>query len=356
MTARARVPAWAAVFLVAGPIAVAAQSVLQRTPNLSGGWDGTRGTLYFNFLHRFTVGGPPARQVANYPTFLLGAGLPGNVLLAVNYATRSDLVEPVYPNEWEFFARAMPLRQFSGFPFDVALQGGYNLAAESLDGELSLNRQLGPIRVLGAARAMSRGYGRDSARFALAGGASLQILRWFALAGDVAQLVDASDAEKTAWGAALQIAIPYTPHTLSLQVTNTNTLTLQGASRGSSTRRYGFEFTIPFHPSRYFGRPAATAAQTAGAEASAAIGSGPTVRVRMRNLAFEPAELRISAGTTVTWLNEDQLMHTVKAADASWESTEIQPGGSWRRTFDRAGRFEITCGPHPFMKQIVEVR
>ncbi len=356
MTARARVPAWAAIFLVAGPITVAAQSVLQRTPNLSGGWDGTRGTLYFNFLHRFTVSGPPARQVTNYPTFLLGAGLPGNVLLAANYATRSDLVEPVYPNEWEFFARAMPLKQFSGSPFDLAIQGGYNLAAESLDGEVSLNRQFGPVRVLGAARALSRGYGRDSARFALAGGASLQFLRWFAVAGDVAQLLDASDREEMAWGAALQIAIPYTPHTLSLQVTNTNSLTLQGASRGGSARRYGFEFTIPFHPSRYFGRSPAAAAQTAGTEPSATTATGPTVRVRMRNVAFDPAAQRITAGTTVTWLNEDPLMHTIKAGDASWESPEIQPGGSWRRTFDRTGRYEITCGPHPFMKQIVEVR
>src|SRR5262245_1682728 len=120
MTARARVPALAAIFLVAGPIAVAAQSVLQRTPNMSGGWDGAHGTVYFNFLHRFSVSPPPQRQVSNYPTFLLGAGLPGNVLLAANYSTRSDLVVPTYPNEWEFLARAMPLRQYTGFPLDLS--------------------------------------------------------------------------------------------------------------------------------------------------------------------------------------------------------------------------------------------
>ena len=351
----ARVAAWAVIYLVALPIAAAAQSVLQRTPNLSGGWEGTRGTLYFNFLHRFTVGEPPVRQVTNYPTFLVGAGLPGNVLVAVNYATRSDLV-PAYPNEWEFFARAMPLKQSTGFPFDLALQGGYNLAAESLDGELSLNRQVGPVRLLGAARVLSHGYGQDSVRFALAGGLSLQFLRWFALAGDVSQLMAASDLEETAWAGALQVAIPYTPHTLSLQVSNTNTQTLQGASRGGSARRYGFEFTIPVHPSRFFGREPATITRASGPEAASPPGAGPLVTVQMRNLAFVRGTVRIDVGTTLSWRNDDQLVHTVKAADGSWESPEIQPGGSWSRRFDRAGRYEITCGPHPFMKQIVEVR
>lgn len=355
MTARARVPALAALFLAAWPIAIAAQSLLQRTPNLSGGWDGTPGMVYFNFLHRFTVSPAPQRQVTNYPTFLLGAGLPGKVLLALNYSTRSDLV-PQYPNEWEFLARVLPLNQFSGFPLDVALQAGYNLAAESVDGELSVSRQLGSVRLLGAARAMSHGYGQDSARFALAGGATLQFLRWFALAADVAQLLNATEREELAWGAALQLAIPYTPHTLSLQVTNTNSLTVEGASRGASTRRYGFEFTIPIHPKRFLGGAQTAARSSEPQPPDEMPPSGPVVRARMRNVVFEPAELRIQAGTTVVWRNEDQMMHTVKASDASWESPEIQPGGTYRRAFTQPGRYEITCGPHPFMKLTVEVR
>jgi plastocyanin len=348
------------VFFVSGVLveATAAQSVLQRTPNLSGAWEGIPGTVYFNFLHRFSVNSPPTRQVTNYPTFLLGAGLPGNVLLAANYATRSDLV-PAYPNEWEFLARMVPLKQFNGFPLDVGVQAGYNLAAESFDGELSLSRQLSSLRLLGAARVMSQGYGQDSMRVALAGGASLQFLRWFALAGDVAQLLDATNDEKLAWGAALQIAIPYTPHTLSLQITNTNTETVQGSSRGDDSYRYGFEFTIPVHPARYFGRSAdkAAAPPPAGADAgNSAPAGGRTVNARLRNMAFEPQQLRITAGTSVVWKNEDQVMHTVKASDASWESPQIDPGGSYRRAFNQPGRYEVTCGPHPFMKTIVEVR
>jgi len=354
MTARARVPALVAIFLMAGPLAVAAQSLLQRTPNLSGGWDGTPGTVYFNFLHRFTVTPAPQRQVTNYPTFLLGAGLPGNALVAFNYSTRSAVV-PNYPNEWEFLARVMPLKQFSGFPADLSLQAGYNLAAESVDGELNVSRQFGPLRLLGVARGMSHAYGQDTARFAFGGGASLQFLRWFAVSGDAVQLLDASDREELAWGGALQIAIPYTPHTLSLQVTNTNSLTVEGASRGESTRRYGFEFTIPLHLNRYRGGPQ-TVARGSVPQTDEPPTGGPIVRARMRGAAFEPAQLRIQAGTTVVWSNDDQMMHTVKAADASWESPEMKPGGTYRRAFTQPGRYEITCGPHPFMKLTVEVR
>src|SRR5688572_8870064 len=133
MRAGVRVLRWVAVSLaLSGDLA--AQSVLQRTPNLGGGWEGSHGTLFFNFLHRFNNTGVPSRKVVNRPTFLLGAGLPGNLLLAANYATNSDVVSS-YPNEWEFLLRSLPLKQFTGFPVDVSAQVGYNLAAQSVDGE-----------------------------------------------------------------------------------------------------------------------------------------------------------------------------------------------------------------------------
>src|SRR5439155_17942958 len=52
-----------------------------------------------------------------------------------------------------------------------------------------------------------------------------------------------------------------TPHTLSLQATNTLVNTLQGASRGTKDVRYGFEFTVPLTLRRYFGKRAETVAE-----------------------------------------------------------------------------------------------
>lgn len=407
------------------------QSLMQRTPNISGGWEAAPGTLYFNFLHRFVASDPPQRKVSNVPTFLLGAGLPGGVLVAANYSTASDLVAQ-YPNEWEFFARVVPFNEFRGFPVDLSAQGGYNLAAESFDFELNVAKQLGPVRVLAAGRALTNGFGAQGARYVVAAGALARLNRWLALGADVAQPTDKTDDERTAWSYAVQVAIPYTPHTLSLQASNTSTSTLQGSSRAStqrindkieSIRRYGFEFTIPVNLGRYFGRRPETAAappaivpsepadtmmraavitprpdttrivrDTAARvtppvadtirrdtarrdtartparpqpppaqarpqpQASQQPAQPRPVTARMRQLNFEPRRVQISAGTTVIWRNDDQVVHTVKAADGSWESPNINPGSSYRRTFNRPGRYEISCGPHPFMKQTIEVK
>lgn len=314
----------------------AAQSVLERTPNLSGGWLGSTGTLQFNFLHRFSVSDPPARKVTNSPTFLLSYRLPFPLLLGMNYATSSD-VAPSFPNEWEAFARYV---RFGG-----AVQLGYNQATESVDGEVTLGRTMGPVRLLAVGRYLSNGYARDTTRYAVGGGATLRLHRWVALAGDFATLLERRPGEKAAWGAALQLAIPYSPHTFSLQVSNTTTATLQGASRGVDRVRGGFEFTIPFTLSRYFGR------RTAGGGA-AVTGTA----VEMRQMTFAPQRLEVSAGATVEWTNRDQVEHTITANDGSWDSGPIAPGGSWRHTFDTPGTYSFHCTPHPFMTGVVVVR
>jgi plastocyanin len=183
-------------------------------------------------------------------------------------------------------------------------------------------------------------------------GATLRLNRWFALAGDATSLLDKRTGEKVAWGAGLQMAIPYSPHTLSLQVTNTNTATLQGASRGIDRVRGGFEFTIPFTLSRYFGRRAQTAAK--GGEGAATLVNA--THAEMKTMTFSPNRIEIAAGTAITWTNNDQLVHTITADDGSWDSGPIEPGKSWSRTFTQPGEYAFHCTPHPFMKAVIVVR
>ena len=66
-----------------------------------------------------------------------------------------------------------------------------------------------------------------------------------AFAGDVVSLQNRTDQEEVAWGAGLQLRIPSSPHTFSIQATNTPSATLQGSSRGSGDVMWGFEFTTP---------------------------------------------------------------------------------------------------------------
>ena len=344
--------------LASGPV-VAAQSVMDRTPNLDGAWVGAPGMLHFNFLHRFSISSAPGRKVTATPTFLLAAGLPYRTLIGAHYATNSVL-SPQYPNEWEFFGRVAVLEQKSGAPLDAAAQVGYNLAAQGPDGEASVARQQGSVRVLAALRVLADpGTGTD---VAVGSGVAVRLNRYLALSGDVTTLTKRGPGEKVAWGAGINLAIPRTPHTLSLQATNTNNASLQSASRGTSNTRYGFEFTIPLTLSRYFGRGSPPppqpqpepAAPEAGADTSRA--ATATVSATVEDFSFQPGRLVVKPGTTVVWTNQGQVVHTVTAEDGSFESGEIQPGARGSVTFSRPGTYPYHCTPHPFMEGVVEVR
>lgn len=327
-----------------------AQSLLDRPPNLSGGWVAGRGTLQFNFVHRFERSDPPERKLSNTPSFLLAIGLPLRTMVGFTYATNSAL-SPRYPNEWEFLARLAVLSELDGAPLDLSVQAGYNLSAEGFDAEVSAAKVLGPVRLMAAGRSLTDPFasGRE---LGAAAGVAIRISRFLAVAGDVATVFDrpAGRLEEAAWSAGVHGAIPNTPHTLSLHATNANTATLQGMSRGGANTRFGFEFTVPVTLARYFGsRRHPPPDSTPG-------GDAPLVRATMKNLAFIPRRLEIVAGTTVAWKNDDPLDHTVVAEDRSFDSGLIRSGDTWRRTFSRPGTYEITCTPHPFMKVTVVVK
>jgi plastocyanin len=81
--------------------------------------------------------------------------------------------------------------------------------------------------------------------------------------------------------------------------------------------------------------------------------------VAMRGFAFSPDTIRITAGTTVTWVNcetPDIDPHTSTATGGEWDSGYLRPGAKYSRTFTAAGRFGYSCIPHPFMKGAVVVQ
>jgi plastocyanin len=344
---------WCAL-LLPGPLA--AQSLVDRPPNLSGGWVVGTGTVQFNFVHRFQQSDAPERKVSNTPTFMTAIGLPMRTMVGFNYATNSAL-SPRYPNEWEFLGRIALLSELEGAPLDLSAQVGYNLSAEGVDGEVSVAKLLGPVRVLAAGRTLTDPF-ESGREVAVAGGVSLRISRFLAVGGDVATVFDrpAERQEEAAWSAGVHVAIPNTPHSLSLHMTNANTATLQGMSRGGSKTRFGFEFTVPITLARYFGSRGARP-QSAPDSAAQTPGQAPrSVRAAMKNLTFLPRRLEITAGTTVAWKNDDPLDHSVTAVDKSFDSGLLRSGATWNRTFTQPGTYEITCTPHPFMKVTVVVR
>lgn len=324
-----------------------AQSLLDRSPNTAGAWVPRPGVVQFNFVHRFSRTPAPERKVASFPTFLVSAGLPARTSAGFLYTTNSALVAG-YPNEWEFFARALPLSQADEQPVDASVQVGYNLATEGLAGELVVARREGRLRVLGIARLLSPLDDDDITRAALGGGAAFRITNAVGVAGDLVTLTGRGPLdERAAWSAGLHVAIPNSPHTLSLHVSNVPATTLQSASRGTSETRFGFEFTIPITLARYFG----------GRAPAAALGEpGDSVRrIEIRDLAFGRT-LEVVAGTTVEWINRDPLQHTITAEDGSFNSGLVDPGARWRRTFTEPGTYRYHCTPHPFMRGTIIVK
>ena len=232
---------------------------------------------------------------------------------------------------------------------------GYNFASESVDGELGVTRWFGRVRLLGVVRGMSSAYDVQRSMWGLGSGAVIRVTNWLSLAGDVFGLVNKPDGTggTTAWGAAAQLRVPYSPHTLSIQFTNTQSASIEGSSRGvRGAHMGGFEFTIPFTLSRYFGhrkKPAAAPAAPPTANAAAA-----TV-VKIANLSFGAKEIRVRAGTLVRWVNGDQLQHSVTADDKSFDSGLIDPNQTFERVFDKPGDYPYHCTPHPFMQSHVIV-
>jgi len=103
--------------------------------------------------------------------------------------------------------------------------------------------------------------------------------------------------------------------------------------------------TQPSVPSAPSAQPASQpASQPAQASAPASEGSGQTATVVMKDRAFSPNMLYVSAGTTVTWINQDVVAHRVvhlpgKNGDELFHSDRLDPGMSFSYTFNTPGRY-----------------
>lgn len=82
--------------------------------------------------------------------------------------------------------------------------------------------------------------------------------------------------------------------------------------------------------------------------AGAQAGTG-TKEVRIDNFTFGPADLTVPAGTTVTWVNRDDIPHTVVSTDKVFKSRVLDTSETFSFTFGAAGTFPYFCSLHPKM-------
>jgi len=83
--------------------------------------------------------------------------------------------------------------------------------------------------------------------------------------------------------------------------------------------------------------------------------------VRIRNFAFEPAQLVVEVGTRVYWINCEAdnpvNAHTTTSDTGVWDSPLLAPDsrGVFDFQFNNAGTFPYHCTPHPQMEATVTV-
>jgi plastocyanin len=94
-----------------------------------------------------------------------------------------------------------------------------------------------------------------------------------------------------------------------------------------------------------------------GATQPAACADASTTEVIIENFTFSPDVLTVSAGTVVTWVNRDDIPHTVTSDDkTTFASSLLDTGDDFTHQFNDAGTFAYFCSVHPMMtaKVVVE--
>jgi plastocyanin len=91
--------------------------------------------------------------------------------------------------------------------------------------------------------------------------------------------------------------------------------------------------------------------------ASPAIAASPSgTLVHIENFTFAQQAITVKPGTTVTWVNDDDIPHTVVATNGSFKSKVLDTGERFSFTFAKAGQFGYFCSLHPHMTGKVVVR
>jgi plastocyanin len=99
-----------------------------------------------------------------------------------------------------------------------------------------------------------------------------------------------------------------------------------------------------------------TATDQAGGGAAAA---ERTVAVDIVDNDYEPREVTVAQGGTITWTNTGNAPHTVtkeSGPGGDFDSETVAPGDTFEQTFDAAGTIGYVCTIHPGQAGTVEVQ
>ena len=90
--------------------------------------------------------------------------------------------------------------------------------------------------------------------------------------------------------------------------------------------------------------------------ASAQEKAASTAEVKIDNFVFGPTAITVPVGTTVTWINRDDIPHTVVSTEKAFKSKVLDTDEKFSYTFTKAGEYPYFCSIHPKMTGKVVVQ
>jgi plastocyanin len=90
------------------------------------------------------------------------------------------------------------------------------------------------------------------------------------------------------------------------------------------------------------------------------IESPGAANVTIKLFQYQPGRIQVKAGTTVTWVNEDEIFHTVTAVapegkGGGFDAPLEGKGKSFSFTFSQPGVYTYYCDRHEHMRGEIEV-
>src|SRR4051812_8488202 len=82
--------------------------------------------------------------------------------------------------------------------------------------------------------------------------------------------------------------------------------------------------------------------------------AGTATAVVIKDFAFSPATLRVSAGATVAVTNDDGAAHTLTADDGTFDSGRLDGGQRATITIDEPGTYAYHCDIHNYMTGVID--
>jgi plastocyanin len=99
-----------------------------------------------------------------------------------------------------------------------------------------------------------------------------------------------------------------------------------------------------------------TISESRGVLAASPEANPPGVEVSIDNFSFTPPVVTVKPGTQITWINRDDIPHTVVSNENVFKSKALDTDDKFSFTLSKPGTYSYFCSLHPRMtaKVVVE--